>query len=121
MDLFLDVERRSMYDEIAPVLLILAAPDKLRIKITVTPLVRHAYRVLLVLLHHRLIFSGGNILACRFVVLEGYDGLGVLLLAIALKWEELGIVDSEIEMENSAFEIMIHYSDSSFLRSWFFG
>ena len=33
VDLFLDVERRGVDDEIAPVLLILAAPDELRIEV----------------------------------------------------------------------------------------
>ena len=35
MDLLLDVERRRMDDEVAPVLLVLAAPDELRIEVAV--------------------------------------------------------------------------------------
>ena len=43
--LFLDVERRGVDDEVAPVLLILAAPDELRIEVAVAALVGHADRV----------------------------------------------------------------------------
>ena len=45
MDFFLDIERRSVDDEVAPILLILAAPDELRIEVAVAPLVGHADRV----------------------------------------------------------------------------
>src|SRR5437867_7153754 len=76
-DLFLDVQWRSMHDEVAPVLLVLAAPDELRVEVTVTPFIRDTNRALCFLLHHRLIFGGGDILAPRFVVLEGDDSLGV--------------------------------------------
>ena len=81
MDLFLDVERRGVDDQVGPVLLILAAPDELRIEIAVAALVGDADRVLLVLLHHRLVFGGGDVLARGLVVLERFDGLaGGLLL-----------------------------------------
>ena len=42
VDLFLNVERRSVNDEIAPVLLILSAPYELGIEITIAPLIGHA-------------------------------------------------------------------------------
>ena len=35
VDLLLDVERRRVDDEIAPVLLVLAAPDELRVEVAV--------------------------------------------------------------------------------------
>ena len=47
VDLFLNVERRRVDDEIAPVLLILPAPDELRIEIAIAPLVSDANRILL--------------------------------------------------------------------------
>ncbi|WP_238946560.1 hypothetical protein [Vandammella animalimorsus] len=48
-DLFLDVQRRGVDDEVAPVLLVLAAPDQLRIQLAIEALlhgfVRPAHRV----------------------------------------------------------------------------
>ena len=75
MDLLLDVERRGMDDEIAPVLLVLAAPDELRVEVAVAALVGDADRVLLVLLQDRLVFGGGDVLPLGLVVLERLDGL----------------------------------------------
>ena len=62
MDLLLDVERRRVHDQVGPVLLVLAAPDELRVEVAVAPLVGHADRVLLVLPHHGLKLGSGNIL-----------------------------------------------------------
>ena len=42
VDLLLDVERRRMDDEVAPVLLVLAAPDELRVEVAVAALVGDA-------------------------------------------------------------------------------
>jgi hypothetical protein len=47
VDLLLDVERRRVDDEIAPVLLVLAAPDELRVEVAVAALVGDADGVLL--------------------------------------------------------------------------
>ena len=49
VDLLLDVERRRVDDEVAPVLLILAAPDELRVEVAVAALVGDADRGLLLL------------------------------------------------------------------------
>ena len=79
VDLFLDVDRRGVDDEVGPVLLVLAAPDQLRVEVAVAALVGDAHGRLLVLLHHRLVFGGGDVLASGVVVLEGFDaerGLG---------------------------------------------
>jgi hypothetical protein len=90
VDLFLDVERRCVDDEVGPVLLVLAAPDQLRVQVARAvdflvgqadegALVGDAHRRLLVLLHHRLVFGGGDVLAGGLKVLEGFDaerGLG---------------------------------------------
>ena len=87
VDLFLDVERRSMDDEVGPILLILATPDKLRIKIAVTAclflfepccatLIGNTNRVLLCLLQDGLVFSRGDVLALGFLVGQRFDGLG---------------------------------------------
>src|SRR6266508_3899468 len=54
MDLLLNVERWSVNDEVAPVLLVLAAPDELRIEVAVAPLVGDADGVLLGLLQYGL-------------------------------------------------------------------
>jgi hypothetical protein len=42
--LFLDVERRRAGDKVRSILLVLAAPDQLRVKIAITPLVGHSIR-----------------------------------------------------------------------------
>jgi len=75
MDLFLDVDRWDMDNEIAPVLFVLAAPDKLGVKVTVATLICNPDRVLLILLHHRLVFGSWNILTGIRVMLESLDGL----------------------------------------------
>ncbi|WP_245731830.1 hypothetical protein [Thiocapsa roseopersicina] len=77
-----------MDDEIAPILLILAAPDELGVEVAVAPrlLVRerigtvrstarigHPYRGLLVLAHHRLVFGRRDVLAGGLIVSEGLD------------------------------------------------
>ena len=74
VDLLLDVERRRVDDEIAPVLLVLAAPDELGIEVAVAAVVGHAHRVLLLLLQHGLVLGCGNILPLGLVVLERFDG-----------------------------------------------
>ena len=62
-----------MDDEIAPVLLILAAPDELRIEVGVAG-VADLLRVLLLLFQHGLIFRRRDVLPLGLVVLEGFDG-----------------------------------------------
>ena len=49
VDLLLNVERRRLDDEVAPVLVVLPAPDELRVEVAVAALIRHADGVLLVL------------------------------------------------------------------------
>ena len=77
MDFLLDVERRRVDDEIAPVLLILAAPDELRIEVGVA---RILYRLGLffLFLKHGLVLSGRDVLALGLVVLKSLDGFGDL-------------------------------------------
>src|SRR5438034_3631994 len=75
MDLLLDVERRRLDDEVAPVLLILAAPDELRIEIAVAPFVGGTPRFLRLLLDDGLVLRGRDVLALRLLVLEGLDPL----------------------------------------------
>ena len=76
VDLLLDVERRGMDDQIGPVLLVLAAPDQLRVEVAVAALVGHADRTLLSLLHDGLVFRRGDVLPRCLLVLERLDGLG---------------------------------------------
>ena len=75
MDLFLDVQRRRVDDEVAPVLLVFAAPDELRIEIRVARLA-DPLGVLLLLFQHGLVFSRGDVFALGLLVLEGGDSLG---------------------------------------------
>ncbi|WP_366143442.1 hypothetical protein [Accumulibacter sp.] len=72
--LLLNVERRRMDDEVAPVLLVLAAPDELRVEVGV-PRVAHLPGVLLRLVEHRLVFGGRNVPAPGVVVGDRVDVL----------------------------------------------
>jgi hypothetical protein len=73
MNLFLNIQRRRMNDQVRPILLVLAAPNQLRIEITVAALVGYSDGALLILTHDRLVFSGRDVLARGFVVFEGFD------------------------------------------------
>ena len=54
MDFLLDVERRRVHHQVRPVGIVLAAPDQLRVKVTVAPLVGEADRRALVVRKNRL-------------------------------------------------------------------
>ena len=69
-----NVKRRSVDDEVAPVLLIFPAPDELRIEIAIA-LIARLDGMLLFLLHDGLILRGGNVLPLRFVVDERLHAL----------------------------------------------
>ncbi len=72
-----------MDDEIGPVLLILAAPDELRVEVGVA---RIFYRLglLLFFLKDGLILGSGNILALVLLVSEGFDAFSGCLLSTSL-------------------------------------
>ena len=74
VDLLLDVERRRVDDEVAPVLLILPAPDELGIEVGVAR-VAESFRFPLLFLHHRLVFGRGDIFSFGLVVAKRLDGL----------------------------------------------
>jgi hypothetical protein len=61
--LLLDVERRRLDDQIGPILLVLAAPDELRIEIAVAPLIGEPDRRLVLLVHDRLELGGRDVAA----------------------------------------------------------
>src|SRR6266699_2404183 len=73
-DLFLDVERRSVNNEVAPVLFILAAPDELGIEVGVAR-VADLFRGLLLLFQHGLKLRRWDVLSLSLVMLERLDGL----------------------------------------------
>ena len=75
VDLFLDVERRGVDDEVAPVLLILPAPDELGIEVGI-PRVADLFGILLFLLDKGLLLGGRDVLPLRLIVLEGLDRFG---------------------------------------------
>jgi hypothetical protein len=86
MDLFLDVERRRVYHQLTPILLVLAAPDELRIEISVahhlflfepahTSILSDFDGLILLLLQNGLVFGSRNIFSFRFVVLERFNSL----------------------------------------------
>ena len=86
MDFFLDVERRGVDDEVAPILLVFPAPDELRVEVAIA-LVAGLARLLLFLLEDGLIFGGGDVLPLGFVVDEGLDGFfgfGLAVLAMIM-------------------------------------
>src|SRR5262249_18825235 len=72
----LNIERGGVDDDIAPVLLILAAPYKLRVKITVAALVSNRDGILLLLLQDGLELRGWNVLPLGSVMLERLYALG---------------------------------------------
>ncbi|WP_295583295.1 hypothetical protein [uncultured Lamprocystis sp.] len=89
VNLLLNVEGWRVDDEIAPILLILAAPDELWIEVAVALLlflikpdraasIGHRHRILLILLHHRLIFGRRDVPAGGFVVGECFHDLSWL-------------------------------------------
>src|SRR4051812_1732555 len=75
MHFLLDVDRRRVDDEIAPVLLILATPYELRIEVAVPTLVGDANRRLLRRIDERLVLRGRDVRACVFEVGQRLDGL----------------------------------------------
>src|SRR5687768_9498711 len=80
MHLLLNKQRRRMDDEVGPVLLVLPAPYDLRVEVPIPPLVRHPQRRLLLGPHDRLQLRGRNVLPRRLGVLEGDDGLRLVLV-----------------------------------------
>ena len=74
MYFFLDVERRGVDHQVAPVLLVLAAPDQLGVEVGIAR-VANLLRRNLLLLDERLLLGRQNVLAFGLVVLEGFDGL----------------------------------------------
>src|SRR5437867_26494 len=68
MDLLLDVERRSMDHEVAPVLLVLAAPDELGVQVAVAPLVGDSDGILCLLLENGLVLRGWDVPPPRLLV-----------------------------------------------------
>ena len=83
VDLLLDVERRRVDDEIAPVLLVLAAPDELRIEVAVAR-IADLLRGLLLLFQHGLVLGRRDVLPLGLVVLERFDGSSALRRFLAM-------------------------------------
>ena len=89
VQLLLDIERRRRDDQVRPVLLILAAPDQLRIKIAIAALIGQPDRRLVLRRHHRLQLRRGNILARGAGVFERLNrkrGLGHQADSISFRW-----------------------------------
>jgi hypothetical protein len=68
--LLLDVERRRVDDEIAPVLLVLAAPDQLRVQVGIARVANLLRLLLFSRLDERLLLRRRDVLALGLVVLE---------------------------------------------------
>ena len=75
MDLLLDVEGRGIDDEVAPVLLVLAAPHELGIEVGIAR-VFYLARAFLFPGDDALVLGGGDVLPGGVGVAEGFDGLG---------------------------------------------
>ena len=82
---------RGIDHKVRPVLFILAAPDQLRIKVTVAALVGHADRAFYLLCQNRLMLGGGDIGAGRLVMLEGLNGQNRLFLGHAVSFRLIGL------------------------------
>src|SRR5271168_3061546 len=67
MHLLLDVERRRLDDQVGPVLLVLAAPDELRVEVAVAPVIGEPDRCLVLLVHDRLELGRRDIAALVLV------------------------------------------------------
>ena len=78
VDFFLDVERRRVDDQLAPVLLVLAAPDQLRVQVGVAR-VAHLPGGDVLLRGNGLLLDRGDVLAPGLVVGEGFDVFGAEL------------------------------------------
>ena len=63
-----------MNDKVRPVLLVLAAPDELRVQVGIARIAQ-GLGLLLLLLQHRLVLGGGNVLALVLRVADGFNGL----------------------------------------------
>ena len=74
MNLFLNVERRGVDNEIAPVLLILPTPDKLGVEIGVPWILHRPWRGI-VWSEHGLMLGRWNVLPLGLVVRDCFDGL----------------------------------------------
>jgi hypothetical protein len=73
VNLFLDIQRRSLHKEVRPVLFVLAFPDKLGVKVGIAG-IRNGYGLPGFIVHHGLIFGRGNVLAFVPGVGIGDDG-----------------------------------------------
>src|SRR5207247_6345489 len=73
MHLLLNVDRRGLDYEVAPVLFVFTAPNQLRIEVAVATLIRDADWGLFVLLQNGLIFGGRDVLPGCFVVFDSFD------------------------------------------------
>ena len=77
--LLLDVERRRLHDEVGEVLLVLAAPDELRVEVAVAARVGHLDGAAVVVLQRGAVLGGGDVGPLRLVVDERLDPLGAAL------------------------------------------
>jgi hypothetical protein len=83
VDRLLDVEGRGLDDEVAPVLLVLAAPDELGVEVAVAALVGDAQRLLGLLLDDRLVLGGRDVPAPGLGVAVSLDLLASRRLAFS--------------------------------------
>src|ERR1043166_10292232 len=74
MHLLLDVERRRLNDEVAPVLIVLPAPYELRIEIGIAR-VSHLFSRQVLCVENRLVFSGRDVQALVVGMTERLDSL----------------------------------------------
>lgn len=72
LDLLLNTERRSVDDEVAPILLVLPAPDELRIKVSVAR-IAYLLRRLLLFFQNRLVFRRRNVFPLGLAMLQRFD------------------------------------------------
>ena len=73
VNFLLNIEWWHLYNEVRPVLLVFAAPDKLRVEVTVATVISNTNRALFIFFHDRLMFGCWNIFACCLIVPDGFD------------------------------------------------
>jgi hypothetical protein len=84
MDLFLDIERWRLDNEIRPILQVFPSPNELRIKIAVTAFVGNLNRRLVFFAHHGLVLGSGDVSPRRLVVSKKFHLLWSFLLSSSL-------------------------------------
>jgi len=117
VNFFLNVKRRNMNNQLRPVLLVLAAPDNLRIEVAISVFlffvqsvnvarIFYFQRVLRFFLQNRLKFGGRYILPLRFIVRQSFDCFVVCLLCCHLLYLSLVLFPDQLKSLTSVIQFV---------------